>query len=145
MFSICSLKVIIMVIPKILLEMVLNKISDLSLFFYSNCVEPVTIRSMNSPSKSFGKLVNSSELYVTNDGKIQFYVKTPGLTGDSDSASFQSVDEGKYFVNHNGLLDLKAVEESEDFNKVATFKVRRQQFYNVSIIYLHLCSDIIFI
>ena len=91
--------------------------------------ETVTIKSKNYPTESFGVRDNSSELYIFADQILAFHVEVPGLSGDSDSTSFKSIEGGKYVFNHNGLLDLRALEQSVDFNRTATFRIIRNESF----------------
>ena len=97
--------------------------------------ETVQIRSKNNPDYRFGLRDESqTELYITNENVLSFYEIHPGLQPDNiHSASFQSVKDGKYIINQNSLLELKTVEESEDFKKAATFEIVPDKFISVSI------------
>ena len=96
--------------------------------------ETVTIKSKNFPTHSFGVRNNPNELYISDGNNILFHVEVPGLSGDSDSASFKSIGEGKYVFEENGLLYLKSlsVEATPALKQQATFKISKDKFSNVS-------------
>ena len=64
---------------------------------------------------------------------MSFNTINPGLSGDPDSSSFQSNQDGKYMFNQDTILQLKQNEESEEYKKAASFKVIPNKFFDVSI------------
>ena len=103
------------------------------------CVALVKIRSKNVPTHEIGIGPNDhlDELYIEPSGwypdkTIVFYMEVPGLSGDSDTASFKSIEDGKYICIDDGLLNLKSIEASEEFKKDATFNVTKDTFFDVS-------------
>ena len=111
------------------------------LHFLLEQIETVKIKSKNFPTHYFGVVGIPNELYLSNDKSVAFHVYVPGLSGDSDSASFKSVEDGKYIFNDNGLLYMKALstEASADLKKRATFKISKDKFFDVSNIYMCFC------
>ena len=103
--------------------------------------QAVTIKSKNVPTHSFGIGDNTNELYIFADKKLAFHVEVPGLSGDSDSVSFKSIENGTYFYNDNGLLNLKSIEQSVDFKKAATFKIEHDKFFDVSNVFCTFVSN----
>ena len=92
---------------------------------------------MNHPTYSVGVFDDSDDLWMTTDHIIEFRAEIPGLSGDSTSASFKSIGDGKYISNQHGLLDLKSIEQSEQLKKAASFKIHKDKFFNVSNVYMH--------
>ena len=95
---------------------------------------------MNYPEHFFGITANSeSSMYITTDTLWDtvhtFYIIRPGLTGDPETASLKSMENGKYAVNQNKLLRLKEIDQSVDFKRAATFKIIQDKFVSVSIVY----------
>ena len=107
-------------------------------FFLSHSkeYETVTIKSKNYPNYSFGVRRESiSDLYITTGHVISFDKLTPGLTGNPESVSFRSIEDGKYIVNQDTLLRLKEFKHNEDFKKAASFNIIHDKFFAVSILY----------
>ena len=78
--------------------------------------EAVTIKSKNYPDYRFGIHDDSTvELYIVNEHIVPFLEINPGLSGDPDSGSFQSTEDGKYIYNSNIIslfLRLEDLDES---------------------------------
>ena len=97
--------------------------------------ETVTIQSKNFPDYRFGIHSEESltELYIVNDHVISFSEVRPGLTGDPETVSFQSKEDGKYMANENTYLSLQDFEDGPGFANSATFRIYPDKFFGVSI------------
>ena len=97
--------------------------------------ETVTIQLKNFPDYRFGIHSEESltELYIVNDHIISFTEIRPGLTGDPETVSFQSKEDGKYMANENTYLGLQEFEDGPGFANSATFKIYPDKFFGVSI------------
>jgi len=110
--------------------------SDAPPFSISCPPETVTIQfqSKNYPDYRVGinREESLSELYIVNDTKnfISFTEVRPGLTGDPETVSFQSKEDGKYMANENSLLNLQDFEDGPGFANSATFRIYPDKFFD---------------
>ena len=100
--------------------------------------EIITIQSKNFPDYRFGIHHEESltELYIVNEHIVAFTEIRPGLTGDPDTVSMQSTEDGKYMYNDNTFLVLTDFEEGSEFANSATFKIYPDKFFGVSTLHV---------
>lgn len=77
---------------------------------------------------------NGKDFSITKTNGVKLYVLSPGLSGESNTISFESADKpGFYLRDYEFLLDMESRENGrnkETFDKDATFKLNKNTFYD---------------
>lgn len=89
------------------------------------------MKPKNKENYRIGVIPDSDDLYIVPNHFVRFAEITPGLSGDTDTVSFQSKYDGKYMKNENGVLVLRSLEEGLSYSLAATFKIYPNKFFDV--------------
>ena len=104
------------------------KIETIKEVFVPN-VENIKLRSNNFPTHFLG--VSQGVGRIIQDGPFTQWKLVPGLCGEQDTISFESVDKPAHYLRHKGfILYLETNDGSELFRKDACFHQRDNQFFN---------------
>ena len=74
---------------------------------------------------------------------ISFKITSPGLSGELDTVSFQSIEDGRYVTvaTRDGVLELKKMGElsggEAHFEKAASFRYLEDKFFDVTCFIYH--------
>ena len=116
------------------------------IFYYT--LEGARIESKNDgyffgSRKSIGYV--NDNIYTTKRDVdiISFKITSPGLSGEPDTISLQSIEDGRYVTvaTRDGILELKKMGElsggQAQFKKAASFKNVKDKFFQVIYFILH--------